>query len=49
VNRRLVEALVRILVAGVLADNVDRQLVDRVLDAVDELLPGSRPGSVSGR
>ena len=33
VIERLVEALVRILVADVLADDVDRDLVDRILDA----------------
>ena len=39
VVQRLVEALVRVLVADVLADDVNRDLVDRVLDAVDEILP----------
>ena len=39
VEHRLVEALVRVLVAGVLADDVNRQLVGRVLDAVHQLLP----------
>ena len=37
---RLVEALVRVLVAGVLADDVNGELVGRVLDAIDQLLPG---------
>ena len=39
VIQRLVEALVRILVADVLADDVDGQLVERVLDPLDQLLP----------
>ena len=36
---RLVQALVGILVADVLADHVNRELVDRVLDSLDELFP----------
>src|SRR5688572_3468976 len=46
VETGLVQALVRVFVACVLADDVDRELVDRVLDAVHELLPrlGARFG-----
>ena len=40
VKDRLVEALIRILVACVLADDVNRELVFRVFDAVDQRLPG---------
>ena len=40
VIERLVEALVGVLVADVLADDVDRDLVGRILDAVDEIGPG---------
>ena len=40
VIQRLVEALVRVLVADVLADDVDGDLVERVLDPGDEILPG---------
>ena len=36
---RFVQALVRILVAGVLADHVDREFVHRVLDPIDQGLP----------
>jgi hypothetical protein len=47
VVERLVQALVRILVPDVLADDVNRDLVGRVLDAVDEVRPRvhSRLGS----
>ena len=41
--QRLVEALVRILVADVLADDVDGQLVLRVLDPRDQVFPGGHP------
>ena len=41
--QRLVEALVGILVADVLADDVDGDLVERVLDPVDEILPRLHP------
>ena len=40
VIERLVQALVGVLVADVLADDVDRDLVGRVLDAIDEVDPG---------
>ena len=40
---RLVEALVRVLVAGVLADDVDRDLAGGVLDAIDQFLPRRGP------
>ena len=40
VVERFVQALVGVLVADVLADDVDRQLVVGVLDARDQLLPG---------
>ena len=43
VIERLVEALVRVLVADVLADDVDRDLVERVLDPADEVLPRLHP------
>ena len=51
VEHRLVEALVGVLVAGVLADDVNGELVGRVLDAIDELLPRRRcaPASAAGR
>jgi hypothetical protein len=39
VVQRFVEALVGVLVADILADDVDRQIVDRVLDAADEIFP----------
>ena len=40
VVERFVEALVGVLVADVLPDDVDRDLVGRVLDAVDQIVPG---------
>ena len=43
VVQRFVEALVGVLVSDVLADDVDRQLVDRVLDAADEIFPRLHP------
>src|SRR4030095_11464421 len=39
----LVQALVRVLVAGVLADHVNGDLVGRMLDPIDQFLPGGRP------
>ena len=41
--QRFVQALVGILVADVLADDVNRELVDRVLDPLDELFPRLHP------
>src|SRR5438874_4798236 len=43
VVERLVQALVGILVADVLADDMDRDLVLRILDPVDEILPRVHP------
>ena len=37
--QRFVEALVRVLVADILADDVNRELVDGILDPVDEIFP----------
>src|SRR5438067_4859237 len=39
VIQRFVEALVRVLVADILADDVNRELVDGILDPVDEIFP----------
>src|SRR5262249_51650875 len=39
VVERFVEALVRVLVADVLANDMNREVVDRVFDSFDELLP----------
>ena len=39
VIERFVEALVRVFVADVLADDMDRDVVDRVLDPVHQVLP----------
>ena len=40
---RFVEALVRVFVADVLPDDVNRDLVGRVLNAMDEVFPGRHP------
>src|SRR5688572_2167454 len=42
VEDRLVQALVRILVPRVFPDDVKRQIVDRILDSLNELLPRLR-------
>jgi hypothetical protein len=39
-EERFIETLVRVLVPSVLADDVNGQLVGRVLDAIDQLFPG---------
>ena len=49
VIERLVERLVRILVAGVLADHVNGDLVFGILDAMNELFPRLHAGFARGQ